>query len=134
MSKSDQRSLLNEFQKAQRSEAAALEHRQGLELKELKASQAARLKEWEAQDHEARRKYFQDHPKGEEKRAWIRDSRERHKALLSLYTEERNQRTHDFEVRRKSVKDDQAAKLKEFQEYLKKGEKPPQRLWPSGNS
>ncbi len=123
--------LLHEFTRAQSSELRALEHRQKLEMRELKASQSARQKEWENKERDARHKYFEEHRRGPERRAYIKDFMERRKGLLQAMSEEKTQRAHAQEVRVKSLKEDQSARLKEFQAAIKRGERPPEKLWPS---
>lgn len=126
----ESRQLLAEFNRAQSNELAALKHRQEMELQELKAAQGARRKEWEEKEKAARRQFFSEHSKGPERRAYIKDFIERRNAFLQVLKDEKAQRQKSFEVRLQSVKEDQAGKLKEFQEYLGRQERPPTRLWP----
>jgi hypothetical protein len=123
--------VLKEYQRAQYSELKAVEHRQKLELKELKASHGARQKEWDRRETEARHKFFAEHTNGPDRRAYIQDFIERRKSFLQLLNDERTQRTHEQEVRYNSVKSDQNTHLREFQESLMRGERPPARLWPA---
>jgi hypothetical protein len=124
------KNLLREFEKAQRSELKALEFRQKFELKELKASQTARRKEWEAKESIALHDFLNQHKKGDEIRAYTADRRVRHTAFLQLLNEELTQRTQNQQVRTNSVKSDQASRLKEFQDSVARGERPPARFWP----
>jgi hypothetical protein len=125
--------LLPEFQRAQASELKALEHRHKLELKELKASQAARQKDWERQEKEARHRYFAEHTKGPDRRNYIKDFMERGRNFRQLLADERSQRTHEQDARLGSMKSDQAQRLKEFKEALGRNERPAARLWPGSN-
>ncbi len=122
--------IAREYLRAQKSEIKALEFRQKLELKELKASQQARFEEWKRKETEARHKYFEEHSSGPEKREYVINFVERRKAFLQILSDERNARIRDQQVRVESVKSDQAARLKEFIAYLDRGERPPQELWP----
>ncbi len=126
----DGRRLFSQFQKAQKEEMKALIHQQRFELKEMKASQTQRHREWEKREREARHQFFRDHMQGPERRAYVKDFVARRKALLSMMKNERKERVRAHEVRRKAVKDDQAARAKEFIESIKKGQRPPQALWP----
>ena len=127
------RTLFQAFVRAQRSEMQALEHRQRIELKELKASQAARKKDWETKEKEARHLFFKEHTKGPERRAYVKEFLERRRTLLALMADERSQRVHEYDVRRKAIQDDQRQKLKEFREVLGHGERPPETLWPQAD-
>jgi hypothetical protein len=100
-------------------------------MAELKASQSARQTEWENTERAARRKFFDEHQKGAEKRAYMHDLNERRSAFHAILSDEKTQRLRDQEVRRKSVKDDQEMKYKEFKEYLDRGERPPASLFPA---
>lgn len=125
--------LLPEFLRAQNSELKALEHRHKLELKELKASQSARQKDWERQEKDARHKYFAEHTRGPDRRSYIKDFMDRRRAFIQLLTDERTQRTREQEVRMNSQKSDQAQRLKEFKEALARNERPAARLWPGAS-
>ena len=119
-----------EFKRAQGNELRALEHRHGFELKDLKASQAVRLKEWEAKETALRHTYFSAHDKSPERRAFIKDFIERRKAFLQILVEERNRRTQDQKVRQASIREDQVQRLRDFDAALQKGDRPPAHLWP----
>ena len=130
LSDGDSARLLKEFKKSLATELQALEHRQKLELVDLKASQVARHKEWEKKEQESRHKFFESHPKGVDTRAYVKNFVNRRKAVLQIQADEILQRKHQNEVRFKSIKEDHIVRLKEFQEYLNRRERPPVRLWP----
>ena len=132
LSSGDAKQLLKEFRKSEGLQIRAMEHRHNLELKELKAAHAARQKEWYQREKDVRHKFFAEHTNGPDRRAFIKDFLERRKAFLKMISDEWSQRIRDQEVRFTSVKGDQAARLKEFQETLQRGEKPAARLWSSG--
>lgn len=124
------KSLLAEFQHAQAAELKALDHRNKLELKELKASQSARQKEWEKHEREARHKYFSEHTRGPDRRAYIKDFMERRRSFLQLLTDEAKQRVQEQDVRVTALREDQSERLKEFKASLARNQRPPARLWP----
>lgn len=128
------RQLLRELQKAQSTELKALAHRNSLEMREIRASQAARTREWESKERDARHKFFAEHQRGPERRAYIQDFVERHKAFDQMLADERQRRAQEQDARLKAIKADQAAKLREFQSDLKKGLRPPATLWPASGS
>lgn len=124
------KSLLAEFQHAQSAELKALDHRNKLELKELKASQSARQKEWERHEKEERHKFFADHPRGPDRRAYIKDFLDRRRAFLQSLSDESKQRIQEQDVRLASLRSDQSEHLKEFKSSLAHNQRPPARLWP----
>ncbi len=123
--------ILKEFTRALRSEAKALAHRQKFDLKELKASQAARLREWESSERKARHRFFAENKVPAERRVYVRDFVARRKALLQMMKDERKARERERDSRLSALKQDQASRLKEFQSYLSRGERPPEQLWPA---
>ena len=125
------RSLLKEFQDAQRAEWKALLHRQKFELKELNSSQKARRQEWEAKEKEVRHQLFAEKKRGPDRREHIRSFLDRRKAMLQILSDERAGRIQEHEVRKKALKEDLKSKLKEFQKILAEGKRPPQLLWPA---
>jgi hypothetical protein len=122
--------MLAEFQRAQGAELKALDHRNKLELKELKTSQAARQKEWEKHEQGARHRFFAEHTRGPDRRAYIKDFLERHRAFQQQIKDEMAQRLKDQEARIAALREDQSARLKEFRESLGRNERPAARLWP----
>ncbi|MGK5085684.1 hypothetical protein WDW37_20540 [Bdellovibrionota bacterium FG-1] len=130
MDAAEGRKLFQEFRRAQSFEIKALEHRQKLEIKEMKAIHGVRQKEWERREKDARHKFFAEHSHGPDRRTYIKDFMERRKVFLQMMADERANRIREQDVRLRSVKQDQRARLKEFQEALQRGERPKANIWP----
>lgn len=126
------RKLAREFRRAQATELKALKHRQKLGMKELKAAQKARLREWQDQENASRRKLFANTTDAKERRAYFKDREARHDAMLKILKDEQAQRERENVARVQAVEQDQAARLKEFSDALRRGERPPESLWPRG--
>ena len=126
----DGATLLKEFKRAQKSEFLSLEHRQKIEMKELKASQDHRVKEWKNIEKEKRHRYFKENLQGGKRREYMQDFFQRREGFLSLIKDERNQRLKEHEARRKAIREDQQLKAQKFKEYLDRNETPPRELWP----
>ena len=122
--------LLVDFQRAQSNELKALDHRQKMELKELKYSQAAREKEFETREKESRHIFFREHSEGPKRRDYVKDFLERRTVMISVMKEEKSKRAIEQDIYVSAVRDDQATKLKEFKEALARSEKPAESLWP----
>lgn len=133
LSEAEVKELTRNFKRAQENELRALRHQHREELRELDASHRARYKEWKEKEALALKKYFEEHKHGPDRRAYVKDRASRREALLKAHAEERNTRKHEQEVRFKAVQDDQVTKRNEFQEFLKRLERPPGRLWPQSN-
>jgi hypothetical protein len=131
MTQAERALLLSEFTRHQRMELQALRHQQSRNSEELRASQKARQREWEENEKVARRKFFAENPKGPDRRAYILDFNKRRKDLQTLMKQEKTARDAEHDARLGSMKADQQVKLKEFKEFLSRGERPPESLWPS---
>jgi hypothetical protein len=122
---------LAEFTKAQRTELKALDHRHQSELRELKASQAARFKEFWAKEREQQREYFKTTEKGVEKRDYVHHMNGRRQQFQAALKAEFAQRQQQQAVRKQAVRKDQEARLLEAHKYLDRGERPPTWVWPT---
>lgn len=120
------------FKKTLNVELKGLEHRLRGEVKELKTSQAAALKEWEKQETEARRKFFAEHSKGSEKRVYIQDFLARRKAFQAKQKEEFFTKTKVSEDLLRALRTDQAKRSSDFRNALSRGERPDSSVWKSG--
>ncbi|MFL5813336.1 MAG: hypothetical protein ACJ763_07135 [Bdellovibrionia bacterium] len=129
---SEAKTLLRQYSKAQDNEMAALKHRHKSEMKELRAAHKAQLNEWEGKERQARHKFFAEHKSGPDRRGYVQDYLRRREVLLKIQSDDEDRRTQEQSVRLDSLKNDQAQRLKEFQDFLNRGERPPAQLWPSG--
>lgn len=107
-----------------------MKHRQSLELKELRASQRARSKEWKTGENARRRELFAKNTSPKERRAYFKDRQERWDAYRRLLADEYTSRQNEQKARIQAVIEDQAVKLKEFNASLSRQERPADELWP----
>jgi hypothetical protein len=124
------RNLFSDFARAQKKEVLDLDKKNQAERRDLESNQNARRKVWENQERDARHKFFDEHPLGPDRRAYVKDFISRRNVFLKLLADERTQRIHDQDVTMNALKQDQVVKLREFQEFINRGDRPPQRLWP----
>lgn len=127
---SDWNALWKEFLKAQKMETKATEHRNKFETKELKLSQDARWKEFEKIEREARHKFFADHPRGPDRRAYISEFMKRRDALHKMRVEEKAQQAAEQHHRLQNLQAEHTQKQAEFKKYIDKKQIPPAGLWP----
>jgi hypothetical protein len=130
----DAKTMLKAFIKAQRAELRALEHRHKFELKEMKSSHGAQSKEWEARERDARHKFFEEHPKGVDRRPFVTSFLVRRKAMVVTQKEEIKKKAEQFETEHTALEQEQAKRLKEFQAALERKEVPDASLWPRAGS
>jgi hypothetical protein len=122
--------LSKDFIRAQKAELKALERRYKADMKALKTSQNTREKDWKDHETIARHKFFADHPRGSERRPYIQDFRRRKEALYQGFTDERNQKTAQYDKDLEALKLLQSLNLKEFMKALNNHETPNKKLWP----
>ncbi len=119
-----QKSAASEPRKAllnsQKTELKAFEARQKKELKELKASQDVKHKEWKTKETEARHRYFEEHPRGSERRTYIQDFITRRDLFRRTLLEEKNHLIHEHEEQVLKLKQEQTEKLMKLSEVEKK--------------
>ena len=127
------KTLLREFQRAQKGELQALEHQQDLEKRELRASQNARFKEWKKKEKDERHKLIQQHMPFDQLNPKFKDYVRRMKALQKIFEDERTQQLREHDARLNAIKHDQVTRLREFQDAIQRGDRPPQRLWPESH-
>lgn len=125
------KSLVKQFKKAQQAEMKGLEHRQKLEIQELKASQSARQKEWDLKEKEARHKFFAENREGPVRREFVKDFLERRKSMHSILKQEMHDRENDQKVRRESLKAEHTDRRTQFEKLTSSGVRPPADLWPT---
>lgn len=134
ISPKDAKKLESEFLKAQRNELKALEHRQKIEMQNLKAEQKNRRNAFEKTEQGKRHQFFVDHPNGPDRRAYIQDFMARRQVMLNIQGDERNERQREQRAAHQALKDDQQVRLQEFQDFLRHGQRPPDRLWPKAGA
>lgn len=121
---------LTEFVRAQKVEGKVLEIQLRAELREFKALQKTKLQEWEKQEREARHKFFEDHPKGAERRVYIKDFLQRRDEFQQEQKEEYKARMRDQEQNVEKLRSGHAQSKKEFEQFISSGQNPPASLWP----
>lgn len=129
-STAEAKKLMKEFKRAQVSQLKALSHQQELDYKELKTTLKTEKSEIKTAEQKARKTFFDEHPKGTERREYIKRYIERMKKMESDHS-------HALEDRKKSHRDakealikEQKEKLAEFEKVLKNGTLPDETLWP----
>jgi hypothetical protein len=88
------------------------------------ASRKLRMRDWEAKEKVARRKFFAENPHGPERREYVKDLIARRKAFsVQLKAEERQERSA-LESQWKALKESQRARLESVEAYLRRSERP----------
>ena len=122
--------LVRDFTRAQKAELKNRDLKNKIELKELKVAQETHRKNWEKNEKITRHQFFDEHPKGQDRRAYIQDYLKRKEQLNHDFAEEKKIRVAEQEENMKTLKQTQLTNLQKFNEMVDRGEEPPQDLWP----
>jgi len=107
---------LSELSRAQQAELKAFEVRHKAEMKELKNLQNIAQKEWEKKEREARHKYFEEHPSGDERRNYVKNFIQRRDAFRKSLLDQKKQHQVDYELQYSELWKQQKERL----DHLKK--------------
>jgi hypothetical protein len=122
--------LRRNFLRAQASELRALNHRHQSELAQLKSSQAAYVREWNAKEADQRREFTSRKPTAVDRARYGTDLQLRRQAMLAIQKDEFERRQREQAARVSAVKEEQSMKRADFEAALKKRERPSHDLWP----
>lgn len=129
-SSSEAKKLVKEFHRAQSSQMKALIHQQRLDLKELKATLKTEFKEIKSKEKENRKKFFEEHSKGSEKREYMKGFIARMKKLESDQSTALDERKKEHARIKEELIKEQKTKREQFESVLKGGTLPDESLWP----
>ena len=94
-----------------------LDHQATIAEKQEKSAQKAQLKEWKKKEREARRKYFEEHKNGPERRAYVQDYLKRREEFEKSQNRALRQVRDEWATKRKDLK----ARRKSAREQLQNG-------------
>jgi len=95
--------------------------------KEKKANDAerkARRKDWDARERDARRKFFEEHPHGPDRRQYVKEFNDRRKTFYAQLKDEEKQDRAEQDAKWKALKDSQRSRLNSVEAYLRRSERP----------
>lgn len=121
--------LRRQFKKKLSQEREALKADQKRIRRDSAASRKQRKKDWNLQEREARRKFFEANLHGPERRAYVQEFIVRRKAFQTMLKDEEKSQKNELDARRRSFEQDQAARSREFEDHLRRKVRPPERLW-----
>ncbi len=130
LSPAESRNQLREFTAAQSAALRRLKRQKRTELQTLRRSHKLEYKEWKLKEQSERKKFFEAHIQGPERRAYIEEFMRRRESFLQSQSQKLSQLEQSQGTEQKKAVEDQAEKRRKFQEAIRKGEKPPQELWP----
>lgn len=121
ISQAEAKVLLNEYQRAQKTQLKALRHRQGLEIRSVTRAQKIRLSEMKRKDAETEK---------EKKGGNLKEVLEERKRLQGEQVSDLSQKKIRHREEIKKIKEIQKKNLQKFQAYLSQLVRPPVELWP----
>ena len=126
----EKKTLSKEFKRALSNEEKALSHRERSEMKQLSAAQATKLKNWREGERGTRRKYFDQHMSGPERRDYVQGYLKRKEAFDQSQLDELAQAKKDWKVRHEELTKSQKEREAIFQKSLDQDYRPAASLWP----
>ncbi|MCM0606641.1 MAG: hypothetical protein KA715_11170 [Xanthomonadaceae bacterium] len=129
-SSSETKKLLKEFKRAQSSQLKALNHQQDLDLKELKTTLKTEKGEIKTHEQKARKAFFDEHPKGAERREYIKAYIDRMKKMEADHARALDDRKKAQRDAKEALIKEQKDKLTQFEDVMKNGTLPDDSLWP----
>ena len=129
ISKDEIKRVRSEFKKHQSQEFSSLKDRQAREWKEGVAQRKARKKEWDDRERAARRAFFQQNPKGHDRRAYIHDFMDRRNAFYQSLKDEETRQKAEQEHEKSALLDAQKTHLQELEAAFGRGLRPAPSVW-----
>jgi len=130
MTASEKQKLSVDFQKALVKERKALSKQERSDLKSLASDQSARRKTWRLSEKRARRKYFNAHLSGPERRQYVQDYLKRKTAFEKSLKAEADAARKSWSEKENYLKLFQKERQEQFRASLEKGQSPSPDLWP----
>lgn len=125
----DARKLFTDFQTALRKELKAQERVNADEYKAFKVNQARELKRWKEEENRARKQFFSTHSSSAERRVYMHDRNRRYDEYVKAQAQARTDYQKLQEEKMRGFKSQQMVRVREFQDFLTRNEKPPAWLW-----
>lgn len=122
---SEARRLKNEFQKSLSSERKKYIEEEKQARKLADATRKEVYKDWNEKEKSARRKFFDENAKGEDRREYVKAMMERRRVLLETQKNEIKDEKRVRSEKRKAFEDNQRNRQREFNRYLQQLKRPP---------
>ena len=124
VTEAEKKKLLAEYKKSLLNEQKAMAHQEKASLKELQAAQSAKSKSWRDQERKARRKFFEQHTSGPERRQYVQDYLARKKAFDQSQKDELSTSKQGWASKLEDLKKDQKSKEDQFKSLLDQNKRP----------
>jgi len=130
MTANEKQKLSVDFQKALVKERKALSKQERSDLKSLANDQSARRKAWRLSEKRARRKYFNEHLSGPDRRQYVQDYLKRKTAFEKSLKDEAEAARKSWKEKEDYLKLFQKERQDQFRASLEQGRSPSPDLWP----
>ncbi len=129
----EKKKLPLEFKRAQSSEERAFDHQERASIKELHAAQSAALKSWRSEERKTRRKYFDEHSSGPERRQFVQGYLSRKKAFDQAQKDDLASAKRNWKSKREELKQTQKERDTQFKAAIEQNLRPAANLWPQAH-
>lgn len=129
ISKDEAIKLRRDFRRKLVQEINELKDLQKRELKDATNDRKSRRKVFEEQEKLARRKFWEEHPHGPDRREYVHGMVERKKAFYAALKEEEKNQKSSFQAKREELEANQRKRRQEFDAAISRNLRPPQSVW-----
>jgi hypothetical protein len=126
----EKKSLHAEFKKALSNERSALQHQERSALRELRVAQSQKQRQWREEQKTARRKYFDEHKSGPERREYVQAYLKKKQDFENTQKVEYGEARKAWTSKIQAMKQSQKVAEEQFSKGLNQGQRPAADLWP----
>jgi hypothetical protein len=133
LTEDEKKKLGSEFKKAWTQQKAAFSHQERSAIRELQVAQSQKQKRWREEQKTARRKYFDQHMSGPERREYVQAYLKKKQDFENALKVELLEAKKSWTAKQQNLKQEQKSKEDQFQQALKNGQQPSPDLWPKAH-
>lgn len=130
LSEQDKKAILSRFKSALASEEGALQHQHEMERKAMVQAQSARKKEFLTEGRRKQLEVFKNDQDGKRRREFQQEALRRRRMFFAILKDEMKLKNQQQRSEMNSLQELNRLRIRQFESHLKKGQYPPQDLWP----
>jgi hypothetical protein len=133
LSEDEKKKLTSEYKKALSNERSAFNHQERSALRELRVAQNQKQRRWREEQKVARRKYFDEHMSGPERREYVQAYLKKKLEFENSQKAEYAEAKKSWSAKHQALKQSQKSAEEKFHQDLNQGIRPSVDLWPKAH-
>jgi hypothetical protein len=133
LTEDEKKKLGSEFKKALSNERSAFSHQERSALRELRVAQNQKQRRWREEQKTARRKYFDEHMSGPERREYVQAYLKKKQEFENSQKVEYAEAKKNWASKLQELKQSQKSSEEKFHQDLNQGIRPSVDLWPKSH-